>query len=129
MPCTFNDELYVCMSVLENNGDQSTAYYLQANSRLTWIRNDNQPLKNAQNLVEISNVVDGVIYNRFLFGRVLYAEEYKLVGIRAEKENYEVVTSTNDFKQLKKFEVLACSPITNAPCGKFRTKAKNFILP
>lgn len=118
MPCVFNTkESYVCESFLKSVGDRSSAFYLQADSRLTWIRNDNKPLKDVQGVLDMTNVIDGVIYNRFMFGRIIFEEAYRLVVIRAEKENYEIISP--DLERYKTFDILVCSPIANAPCGKF----------
>lgn len=130
IPCYFDftkreEKCYDFLDEFTYSSAVRNSYYLLHDPRLTWIRNDKNQFKDVPSVIELTTIIDGVIYDRYFYGRTWMGKKYYLGHVDAdEKKKYEFrfldYSSKFSYQAEAGFEVLACAPIKNAPCGEFR---------
>jgi hypothetical protein len=128
IPCYISTEKDVAgcyEDTFDNYVTKDTAKYLLSHPNLTWIRNDLNNLRNAQSALEITSTKHGITSDRYLFGRMKMDDDGqyhfgKVYAHEKDKFKFELnyIEGNTYMHYNKQFEVLACAPIVDAPCGK-----------
>lgn len=117
--------------------DDQTARYLVSHPKLTWIRNDLKNLKNVPSVISITSESNGIISDRYFFGRTLDEGNYRFGRFVADERNYYLLLPLEkgtDYVFTTNVEIQACAPIIDAPCGNklamlvFYINVNTFIL-